>query len=123
LPSDPGNRVFVYLPARGYVGVGTVIEGALPVTEFTVTNEAGEMIPVLEAQLHAPDVGVGKHDPALAEYFVRVNWDTTLPAGEAYREPGFFANQNTACRFRHRATLEKLYAHFNVQATNGPIES
>ena len=45
LPSDPGNRVFVYLPARGYVGVGTVIEGALPVTEFTVTNEAGEMIP------------------------------------------------------------------------------
>jgi hypothetical protein len=49
-------------------------------------------------------------------HFVPIEWEKTLPASEAYREPGFFANQNTAARFRHRATLDKLYAHFGVSA-------
>lgn len=112
----PGHRVFVYLPQRGYVGVGTVRGPATPANDFKIKLEDGREIPVLEVGLNAPEVAVGKDDPALAEYFVPVEWVTTRPASEAYREPGFFANQNTAARFRHRATLEKLYAHFGVSA-------
>lgn len=99
-----------------YVAVGTVSGTAAPVTEFKIRLEDGHVVPALDAGLSAPEVGVGKDDPALAEYFVPVEWIHAVPATDAYREPGFFANQNTAARFRHRPTLEKLYAHFGVAA-------
>lgn len=45
---EPGKRVFVYVPKSGYVKVGTVINEAVPVTDFRVEHE-GEQVPVLKA--------------------------------------------------------------------------
>jgi hypothetical protein len=45
---------------------------------------------------------------------VRVRWIATVAREDAYRERGFFANQNTACQLRHQATLDKLYQHFGI---------
>ncbi|MBA3431385.1 MAG: hypothetical protein H0U16_07880 [Actinobacteria bacterium] len=70
--------------------------------------------PILEAPLKTESMGANADNPELSEYLVRIEWLKTVPVEEAYRETGFFGNQNTACRFRHRPTLEKLYQRFDV---------
>jgi hypothetical protein len=116
---QPGHRVFVYIPSptRGYVGVGRVVESAQPVDTFLIKTETGEL-PILEAPgLLAPNIGHNLNDPDKidrCEYFVRVEWMQTHARSEAYWEPGFFANQNTAAKFRDTKTLKHLEEHFGV---------
>jgi len=110
---EPGHRVFVNIPQTGYVGVGIVTESAQPVSDFIVDVD-GVRKPILEAPLNATNMDRKVDDPESCEYLVRVDWLDTIPVDQAYRETGFFGNRNTACRFRHRATLEKLYQRFDV---------
>ena len=110
---EPGRRVFVHIPQRGYVGAGVVTESAQPVSEFTVTVD-GEEKPILETPLRAPNMGSHVGDPELCEYLVRVRWLKTVPAEQAHWERGLFANQNTVCRLRQRFTIDKLYQRFEV---------
>jgi hypothetical protein len=110
---EPGHRVFVNIPQTGYVGAGIVTESAQPVSDFIVDVD-GAKKPILEAPLKATKMDRKVDDPENCEYLVRVDWLDTIPVEQAYRETGFFGNRNTACRFRHRATLEKLYQRFDV---------
>jgi hypothetical protein len=110
---QPGHRVFPYVPQRGYVGVGEVIDTARRIDEIEVEVD-GRQIPLVKAPLVNARIVEEAHDPEQAEYVVRVRWDRAVPREQAYREPGMFAVPNSACKLRDRVTLEKLYRHFEV---------
>jgi hypothetical protein len=109
----PGSRVFVNIPATGYVGVGVVTGAAVPVNEFKVTTDGSE-VPILQMPLQAPQMAKNSEDPVLSEYLVRVDWLKAVPKSEAYWEKGFFALQHTACRLTSSFTIERLSQHFGL---------
>lgn len=109
----PGARVFVNIPRTGYVGVGTVMESAVRVKDFTVSHD-GRQIPILEAPLVAPKMAANADDPDTSEYLVRIEWVKAVPRGEAYWEKGLFALQHTACRMTSSFTIGKLSSHFEL---------
>lgn len=111
----PGARVFVCIPKKGYVGVGTVKESAVRVRDFRIT-EVGLEKRLLDVKLVAPDMGEHADDPELSEYLVRMEWTKTLPAEEAIWEKGMYANQNSATKLRNRFTLDRLAERFSLES-------
>ncbi len=117
---SPGDRVWVYIPKVGYVGVGRVTEEVKPLNEFIVRTKTGER-PVLDvlsrdADRFADHYLLHADDPDKSEYFVRVDWLDTVPENQAFNEIGLFGNQNTVCQPtapRWRDTIERLKAHFH----------
>ncbi len=111
-----GDRVWVNVPKRGYVGVGVVEAPVVKVDEFMVKTDKGE-VPLLEAPIHA---SYHKHlveDEDRAEYAVRVRWLDAVPLKKAKSEVGFFGNQNTVCRpttEKWNHTVERLKVLFKV---------
>lgn len=110
----PGARVFACIPKTGYVGVGTVMESAVPVRDFVVTVDGGKTVPILDAPLKAQSMGHDADDLAHCEHLVRVDWQRTVPVSEAVWEKGMFANQNSACRLRNKFTLDTLVQRFGL---------
>lgn len=110
----PGARIFACISGTGYVGVGRVKEGAVPVTEFLVPVN-GERKPLPEAPLKAMALHEHTVSQDIMEYAVRVEWEKAVPAGQAVWEKGMFANQNTVCKLRSSFTLERLYDKFDVE--------
>jgi hypothetical protein len=114
---QPGHRVFVHIPGRGYVGVGRVVESVQPVDAFMVRTDGGE-VPILRAPgLQATHMDQHLNDPDKAdrcEHIVRVEWIETHDREDAFWEQGFFANQNTAAKLRDTKTLRRLEEHFGV---------
>lgn len=110
---EPGHRVFVRAPGRGYVGVGRVLEPARLVEDVTVRAPDGGSVRLLDADLTAK---MAHHpgDHERGETVVRVEWIATVPIEDAYSEPGLFGNQNSACRLRDEATIEKVSQRFAV---------
>lgn len=107
---SPGQRVWVNIPKKGYVGVGVVEQDVQPASEFTVTTPQGEQ-PVMDVVQHGEKYKATADDPELSEYFVKVRWLDTRDAGHAFYEVGLFGNQNTVCqpttpKWRH--TVERL---------------
>lgn len=91
---DVGDRVWVNIPATGYVGVGIVNGTALPYEDFTVS--VGEtVIPIASAETLGNYATLDKDSAA---WFVPVEWVATVPESEAVREVGFFGNQNTVAK-------------------------
>jgi hypothetical protein len=111
---QPGHRVFVHIPQHGYVGVGLVTESVQTVDNFEVDTPSGRRLILGAPDLKAPDMGHNADNPDMWERVVRVKWIDSRPIGEAFWEPGFFANQNTAAKFRNAPTLERLKEHFNI---------
>jgi hypothetical protein len=110
----PGHRVFVHIPKRGYVGVGTVTESSQRIRDFKVEVD-GKTVPILEAPLVAKQPDKYSDDAEKSEYVVRVDWIKTLPREQAIWEKGMFANQNSAAKLRHQFTLEKLIEAFDLE--------
>jgi hypothetical protein len=108
-----GHRVFVYIPQTGYVAVGEVTGTALPVKDFEVVV-GGAKVPILQAEITAPDMGHDLDDPEKCEYVVPVKWIRDEPVGNAFMKPGLFANQNTAARLRDTDTISSLEQHFEL---------
>ncbi len=111
---SPGDRVWVKIPKKGYVGVGTVLESVQPVKDFKVRTDGGEQ-PALMVLKHGEKYQLTADDPERAEYFVRVRWLDTVPENKAVNEVGLFGNQNTVCqpttpKWRH--TVERLKGAF-----------
>ena len=107
---SPGQRVWVNIPKKGYVGVGIVEQTVQPAAEFMVSTPGGEK-PVLDVVEHGPQYQALVGDLERSEYFVKVRWLTTLDAAHAFNEVGLFGNQNTVCqpttpKWRH--TVERL---------------
>ncbi len=111
---SPGDRVWVKDPGVGYLGVGRVVEPAVPVNDFKVKTPSGEK-PALDVLSTAARLRERADDPDKAEHFVRVEWLDTVSESEAVNEVGLFGNQNTVCqpttpKWRH--TVERLKQHF-----------
>lgn len=108
-----GARVFACIPGTGYVGVGTVTDAGVPVSDFTVETEAGPK-PLLALPLEAPAMDKDADNPDLAEHVVGVSWIKTLSKEQAIWEKGMYANQNSATKLRNRFTLERLVERFGL---------
>lgn len=112
----PGDRVWVNIPGRGYVGVGEVTQAVQPASSFTLSTESGDQ-PVTAVLPWGPGLAANAADPELAECFVRVKWLHALPVPLAFNELGLFGNQNTVCqpttpKWRH--TVDRLKSAFNI---------
>ncbi len=116
----PGGRVWVFIPGRGYVGVGIIEEPVVKVDAFQVTLEDGRRVPIHhpDARIQAPQMFTHMADPEKAEYVVRVKWIQTHSPSEAVWEPDLFAIQHSACRPRSLAwsrTVGRLKEIWGVQ--------
>ena len=116
-----GGRVFAYIPKSGYVGVGTVTGEAQPFDHATLVVDGVEQ---RMADLHLE--GTYRHTHLdgedTAEYVVPVRWLQTRSKGDAVREKGMFANQNSACKLRNKYTLDRLATAFNLEQEPGTTE-
>lgn len=111
---SPGDRVWVNIPKKGYVGVGEVIEGVQSAKDFKVMTEAGEQL-AMDVVQHGAKYKATADDPEKTEQFVRVKWLDAVDANKAFSEVGLFGNQNTVCqpmtpKWRH--TVERLKGVF-----------
>jgi len=112
-----GARVNVYLPGRGYVGVGTTLAEARRFDEADVDLN-GEWVKLESLPLRGRYRNTSEErDPDdLAEYIVPVRWLQAVPLEKAYREKGMFAAQLSACKLRQQFTLDRLAEHFALDA-------
>ena len=92
---QPGHRVWVNVPRRGYVGVGKVTSPAVSREDFEVRRD-GAPTPLMDLEMEASEVLDESHE----EHFVAVDWLRTVDLKDAVRERGFFGNQNTVARPR-----------------------
>ncbi len=109
----PGDRVWVNIPRKGYVGVGRVLGRPILASDFLVETASGEVSlgeAGMEGSYHLHD-----DDPSKWEYFVPIRWLQTRRKSEAIQEIGFFGNQNSICAPtapKWRSTVERLKAFF-----------
>lgn len=108
---ESGDRVWVKIPGKGFVGVGRVSGPRVAAREFRIGDQAA--LDVLQG-----DYGRAfADDPERSEYFVPVEWIRTVPEAQAVQEVGMFGNQNTVCKPstpKWRTTVEQLKARFGV---------
>ena len=107
---QPGNRVWVSVPGKGYVGVGEVQKPAVRFDQFNVN---GTLSPLAEAEFEAPEAFDERHD----EHFVAVKWIKAVDLQDAVKERGFFGNQNTVAQPRSSKwdfTVERLKALWGI---------
>jgi len=98
---SPDDRIWVNLPGTGYVGCGTVLGRKMLAHDATVQVD-GKTVKLLDLKLD------GRYDypdraPEDQEYIVPVRWIKAVPVAKAYRETGFFGNQNSVCRPRAKS--------------------
>lgn len=107
---NAGDRVWVKVPGRGFVGVGQVGGPRQPITDFNIDTGTLVLpaINVLKGATYHRDL---IDDPERMEYFVPVRWLHSVPLDQAVNELGMFGNQNTVCKPttpRWRTTIERL---------------
>ncbi|MFE2233788.1 hypothetical protein ACFXA4_14620 [Streptomyces sp. NPDC059442] len=112
-----GARVFTHIPKTGYVGVGTVSGEPQPFADalLDVDGETRRMadLPLKGTYRRAGDEADGT-DEDRREWIVPVTWERAVPRARALWRPGFFANQNSACKLRARFTIEEVSRHFGL---------
>lgn len=93
-----GDRVWVYIPKTGYVGVGEVTGERCRAEEYRFeTPEGTKTLLDMELIEGYPHLDPAKDDEE-AEYLVPVRWLHTVSRKEAFSEVGLFGNQNTVCK-------------------------
>ncbi|MFC2969490.1 endonuclease NucS domain-containing protein [Acidimangrovimonas pyrenivorans] len=106
-----GDRVWVKIPGKGFVGVGRVTGPRVPARDFEIDENLA--LETLQGNYHRQFVD----DPEKAEYFVPVEWLKTLPEDQGIQEVGMFGNQNTVCKPvtpKWRSTVEALKQRFGI---------
>lgn len=110
----PGDRVWVNIPATGYVGVGRVTGVYQPAESFTVATSTGD-VPILDVAKRGTYMRAAVGDRDRCEYFVPIRWLDTVPRDRAVHEIGLFGNQNTVAKPvtpKWRETVERLKQKF-----------
>ena len=112
---QPGNRVWVTVPGRGYVGVGRVTTPAAHFNEFNVlVNGVPTRITDDAVKLEATNA----FEEEYAQHFVGIKWEKTVDLDKAVWERGFFAKQHIVMKPRHTTwdfTLERLKNLWGVE--------
>lgn len=114
-----GARVFTHIPRTGYVGVGTVSGEALPFedADLVVDGQSRRMTDLpLEGNYrpHSGTAADGEDREDRREWVVPIDWEAAVPRTGALWRPGFFANQNSACKLRARFTIDEVSRHFGI---------
>lgn len=107
---EPGDRIWVKVPGKGFVGVGLVTGNRTAAKDFRINDMPA--LDVLQGSYHEH-----ADDPERSEYFVPVEWLRTVPEGQAIQEVGMFGNQNTVCKPstpKWRTTVEQLKSKFGI---------
>ena len=109
---QPGDRVLVNIPRKGYAGIGRVTDTVVPVDKFMILIE-GTRVPITELPVEASGMFDSKH----GEHLVAVHWIKTLPVKNAVKEKGFFGNQNTVAKPKDKKwhyTVARLKDEFGL---------
>jgi len=111
---NPGDRIWVNIPRKGYVGVGRVRESVKPMADFMIDTDEGAK-PALDLLRDAERYRSRVDDPDMAEQVVTVDWLDAVSESKAFNEVGLFGNQNTVAKpttpkWRH--TIERLKSFF-----------
>lgn len=113
---NPGDRIWVRIPGRGYVGVGRVLTRSIPVDDFKAEIE-GVPTPLVEVAPCIAKATRYSESPEDAEYVVGIEWIKTVPLTAAIHESGLFGNQNSVARPRVESwvqTISRLRQHFGI---------
>ena len=117
---EPGHRVFAYKAGRGYAGIGLATGTMIPARDAEVEIDGRR-----ERLLNQPDVGgawrdqAASEDPEVTETVVPVRWLAKRPIEDAFREPGLFASQLSACKLRDERTIEAVQNAFGLNPEGG----
>jgi uncharacterized protein len=109
---NKGDIVIAYLKGSGFVGVGKVMETAVPSREFTYKNKL-----LSEYGIQSTDIFKNKDSDEMCDYLVKVNWVKTVPKEEAKWKPksGLFTTQLIKASLDAQPkTLEFIQAEFQV---------
>src|SRR5262249_52335285 len=85
--------IWVNIPGEGYVGVGEVLEPAVAIDDFTVTDDRGKRLRLLDLPVKAAKMPIGMDDIERAEFLVRVKWLKTVPRTKLSRRRDFSATK------------------------------
>jgi hypothetical protein len=111
-----GDRVNVYIPGSGYVGVGVTLAEAKRF-DAALVRQDGNWVPLAPQTLGGSyrHVQPGQVETdEISEWVLPVRWLAAVPLADAYAEPGMFYNPNTSCKLRQEFTLERLADHFGL---------
>lgn len=120
---EPGSRIWVYAPGKGYVGVGIIEEPMVMADNFLVKGPTGEKLPITRLRpIPKSSFITSKHlrDPERGERLVRVGWLKKVTLEKAVREKGFFWNENVVCRPTNAKwdyTVRRLKERFHIGNT------
>lgn len=107
-----GDRIWVKVPGKGFVGVGLVMGPRVAAKDFEIEGR-----PAFEV-LKGDHFKQSADDREKSEYFVPVKWLHTVPEAAGVHEVGMFGNQNTVCKPvtpSWRTTVEQLKTRFDVK--------
>ena len=109
-----GARVLTHIPKSGYVAVGEVLAPARPFEDAVVDRDGSE-VPLSSLALQGTYVFPDRDDDQdQREWVVPVRWLRAVPRADAFWKPGFFANQNSACKLRNEYTITEVSGHFGL---------
>lgn len=106
------DRVYAYVTGSGYVGLGKVVEKAVPIREFMVAGG----VPLLAMSLEANGLGENQDNDEYCEWVVRIDWRKTFSKEQAFWRKGLFHHLGTACRFKNQETLNCIHEKFDIPA-------
>ena len=112
LTFEVGDIITAYLKSKGFVGIGRIVQKALPVREVLINNT-----PLLKLPLECSNITENSDDPENSEYVALVNWIATVPITEAKwkSKSGLFTSQLIKASLDAQPkTVEFLENEFNV---------
>lgn len=118
---SPGDRLLVYAPGRGFVGVAEASRGAVPFEEALVDLPGRPRARLADLELYAPyEHHGGEIGDDMREYVVSVRWLSTTSLEGAFKQGGLVANQNSAVELRagdprHERTVEAVLTWFGIE--------
>ncbi len=107
-----GDIIAAYLKGHGFVGIGQILQGALPIKEINIDQEL-----LLQKELSAPNMSDNSNDTEKSEYVALVNWVSAVSRQEAKWKPksGLFTSQLVKASLDNQPfTLKFLAQSFNV---------
>ena len=111
---QPGSRVWVNVPRRGYVGVGTVLTEVLRFDNFRI-NLNGTPALFSELELEAPEALDENH----GEHLVSVEWIRAVEIDEAVSSSSYTCSSREIVTVLRIRTPSRAHAHI-LPKTRGP---
>lgn len=111
-----GDLIAAYLKGHGFVGIGQIVQCALPVRDVLVGN-----VPLLQKELASPNIADNSNDPEKSEYVALVNWIKVVSRKEAKwkSKSGLFTSQLVRASLDGQPTTVKyLESEFSINVTD-----